>query len=68
MEKGVVKWFNSEKGYGFISGNGKDYFVHFKEIQAEGYKSLNQGEHVSFKPSMTPRGLIATNVVIESPR
>lgn len=65
---GLVKWFNDEKGFGFIASEGKDYFVHFKEIKAEGFKSLKQGEHVSFKPSMTPRGLVATNVVIESPR
>lgn len=65
MENGVVKWFNEEKGYGFISGNGKDYFVHFKEIVSEGFKSLKYGQHVSFKPATSPKGLIATSVVIE---
>lgn len=65
MENGVVKWFNEEKGYGFITGNGKDYFIHFKEIVSEGFKSLKHGQHVSFKPEMTQKGLIATSVIVE---
>ncbi len=66
MDKGVVKWFDDGKGFGFISSDGKDYFVHFKEIKAEGFRSLKPGDHVSFKPSMSPKGLVATSVVVES--
>ena len=47
--KGTVKWFNAEKGYGFITGeDGVDYFAHYSQIQVEGYKSLDQGQAVSF--------------------
>lgn len=45
---GVVKWFDSEKGYGFIVSSGKDYFCHFKAIKGDGFKSLDQGQRVSF--------------------
>lgn len=49
MSTGTVKWFNSEKGYGFISQNGgNDLFVHFSEIQGDGYKSLNENDSVEF--------------------
>ncbi len=49
MTTGTVKWFNSEKGFGFISGeNGNDIFVHFSAINTQGYKSLNEGQKVSF--------------------
>ena len=50
MQKGTVKWFNSEKGYGFIqSENGEDIFVHFSAIQGEGYKTLEEGAAVEFE-------------------
>jgi CspA family cold shock protein len=63
METGTVKWFNSTKGYGFISReSGDDVFVHFKEIAGEGYKTLNEGDKVSFDVTRGPKGLQAVNV------
>lgn len=63
METGTVKWFNSSKGYGFISREeGDDVFVHFKEIQGEGYKTLEEGDQVSFEVTQGPKGLQAANV------
>ncbi len=63
METGTVKWFNGTKGYGFISReSGEDVFVHFKEIVGEGYKTLNEGDKVSFEVTRGPKGLQATNV------
>ncbi len=68
MNKGTVKWFNSEKGYGFISDeNGSDVFVHFSAIVADGYKSLNEGQAVEFEVEQDPkdsRKFRAVNVVI----
>jgi CspA family cold shock protein len=63
-EKGTVKWFNNEKGYGFISReNGSDVFVHHTAILAEGYRSLNEGDAVSFEVVDGQKGLQARNVV-----
>ena len=63
MEKGVVKWFNSAKGYGFISReNGEDVFVHFSSIVADGYRTLTQGDEVEFEVTDGSKGLQATNV------
>lgn len=63
MEQGTVKWFNAAKGYGFISReNGEDVFVHFKAIQGEGYKTLNEGDRVQFEVQKGPKGLQAANV------
>ncbi|MBW8746000.1 MAG: cold-shock protein [Acidobacteria bacterium] len=63
-EKGVVKWFNGTKGYGFIQrADGKDVFVHFSAIQDEGYKTLNEGEAVEFECQQGPKGLNAANVI-----
>lgn len=59
MQLGIVKWFNDAKGYGFIESGGKDYFIHYKEIQAEGFKSLKEGDKVNFTPSKSDKGLIA---------
>jgi CspA family cold shock protein len=63
MNKGTVKWFNAEKGFGFISrDNGNDIFVHFSAIQGDGYKSLDEGQAVSFDITQGPKGDQATNV------
>lgn len=58
METGVVKWFNSEKGYGFITpeAGGKDLFAHFSEIQGSGFKSLEENQRVSFVTRQWPQG------------
>jgi len=63
MPEGTVKWFNDSKGYGFISQEGgQDIFVHFSAIQGEGFKSLKEGERVSFEVVQGPKGLQAGNV------
>lgn len=63
-EQGTVKWFNASKGYGFIQRqSGEDVFVHFSAIQAEGYKSLNEGQTVEFEVKTGSKGLQAENVV-----
>ena len=62
-EQGTVKWFNPTKGFGFIQRqSGEDVFVHFSAIQAEGYKSLNDGQAVEFEVTRGPKGLQAANV------
>ena len=64
MAKGVVKWFNDSKGFGFIEQeNGADVFVHFSSIQGEGFKSLTEGQEVSFDVVQGAKGLQAANVV-----
>lgn len=65
MEKGTVKWFNSAKGFGFISrASGDDVFVHFNAITASGYKSLNEGDTVEFEVEQGPKGLAAAKVTV----
>jgi len=67
-EKGIVKWFNSGKGYGFISREeGDDVFVHFSAIQASGFRSLEEGEEVEFEVGQSPKGPHAVNVVRLAP-
>ncbi|EEN80628.1 cold-shock DNA-binding domain protein [Lacticaseibacillus rhamnosus LMS2-1] len=63
MEHGTVKWFNAEKGYGFITReDGSDVFVHFSAIQGEGYKTLEEGQAVTFEVEDSDRGPQAVNV------
>lgn len=64
MQNGIVKWFSDAKGYGFVACGGTDYFIHFKEIQADGFKSLKEGDKVRFVPSQSPKGPIATQVYL----
>jgi len=61
---GTVKWFNDDKGFGFIECEGKDYFVHFSAIKSEGFKSLKEGTKVSFKASRGPKGPQAEDVQV----
>lgn len=64
MKQGTVKWFNAEKGYGFISVEGEDdVFVHFSAINSEGYKSLEEGQKVEFEVIQGAKGPQAANVV-----
>ncbi len=64
MSKGTVKWFNDQKGYGFISDeSGKDVFVHFSALQMDGFKTLKEGEAVEFEVVQGEKGPQAENVV-----
>ena len=66
MNIGTVKWFDAKKGYGFISDmateNSKDYFVHFSEIQTDGFKTLEEGQKVTFEIGEGKQGPVAKNV------
>lgn len=63
MQNGTVKWFNADKGFGFITGeDGKDVFAHFSAIQADGFKSLEDGEKVTFDVEDSDRGPQAVNI------
>ena len=65
VAEGTVKWFNEKKGFGFITSGdgGEDVFVHFSAIQGEGFKTLYEGQRVSFEPEQGAKGLSAANVV-----
>lgn len=63
--QGTVKWFNSEKGFGFIGREGgNDVFVHFSAINGDGFKTLNEGDEVEFEMARGPKGMQAENVVV----
>ncbi len=65
MNKGTVKWFNAQKGFGFICDeNGEDIFVHFSGLAMDGFKSLDDGQNVTFDTIQGQRGLQAVNVTI----
>jgi CspA family cold shock protein len=65
MEQGTVKWFNGDKGYGFITlDDGKDVFVHFSAINADGYKTLEEGQKVTLDVEDSDRGPQAANVTV----
>jgi CspA family cold shock protein len=65
MQAGTVKWFNNAKGYGFIvpTDGGEDVFVHFSSIEADGYKTLMEGQKVEFEHTQGPKGRQATRVI-----
>ncbi len=67
-ETGTVKWFNDEKGYGFITpdAGGKDLFVHHSEISSDGFRSLNEGDHVEYSVGQGQKGPNAQNVEVIS--
>ena len=64
MNEGTVKWFDAKKGYGFVSNvsDDKDYFVHFSEIQTDGFKTLEEGQRVEFEIGEGTKGPVAKNV------
>ncbi|MDF2543374.1 MAG: cold-shock DNA-binding domain protein [Herbinix sp.] len=66
MNKGTVKWFNAQKGFGFITNNetGEDVFVHFSGIASEGFKTLEENQNVTFDITTGARGLQAVNVIV----
>ncbi len=68
MNKGTVKWFNSTKGFGFITNSetGEDVFVHFSGIVADGYKTLEEGQNVTFDVEQGAKGAQAVNVTVEA--
>ena len=64
MSKGIIKWFNNEKGYGFINGKvNEDIFVHYTSIKTNGYRTLSEGEEVEYQLIETPKGLQAIDVI-----
>ena len=67
MSEGTVKWFNSQKGFGFIATeDGNDIFVHYSDISSDGYKTLEEGDSVTFDTVEGEKGLRASNVIVSS--
>lgn len=65
MMNGTVKWFNSDKGFGFITGDdGKDVFAHFSQINSDGFKTLDEGQTVSYEVAQGPKGPQAENITV----
>ena len=62
--EGTVKWFNDGKGFGFVQHGGNDYFIHYKEIKIQGFKTLKEGARVSFVPGTSQKGRVATNLQV----
>ena len=62
MQEGRVKWFDDKKGFGFIESNGHDYFAHYKEIQGNGFKTLREGQTITFSPAEGLKGKVARNI------
>lgn len=68
MSSGTVKWFNNAKGFGFIepAEGGDDIFVHYSAIKADGYKTLNEGQSVTYQAEQGPKGFHAVEVIVEN--
>lgn len=66
MLSGYVKWFDDKKGFGFIVCDNKDYFVHYKDIEGVGHKTLADGDKVNFEPAMREKGWVAQSVTKQS--
>jgi len=64
MQQGIVKWFDDQRGFGFIKAEDKEYFVHYKGISGTGFKTLKEGDQVRFETEKSPKGLTAVNVQI----
>lgn len=65
MMNGTVKWFNADKGFGFITGDdGKDVFAHFSQINSDGFKTLDEGQKVSYEVAQGPKGPQAENITV----
>lgn len=65
MQAGIVKWFNDSKGFGFVSSEGKDFFIHYNEIQSQGFKSLKEGDKVKFTPEQSSKGPVCRGLTVE---
>ena len=63
-KNGIVKWFNDTKGYGFIASEGRDLFVHYKSINSGGFKTLKEGQHITFKLGKSSKGDVAEDVQV----